>query len=434
MAVTADLLLAVSPTPSSPRIRISNTNTKFPAREFSLPPVIDASELEWSNYFKSGLKGALQLLEKKGIKAETGMDILVDGCVPSGGGLSSSAALCCASALASLYANGLKDVSKTDLVNLAVVSERFVGVNAGGMDQSASVFGKKNHALYITFTPSLTATPFEFPVTNPPLKFLIANSLVGADKHLTAPVNYNLRVVETTLAAEWLAKDAGLYPLPKDESPLNASLRTFQDLYYSQPSHDGAVAASHTPRFAEQLSELLTLAQKTFTKKEGYTAEEIASHLGISVEQLTERYMTKFPVQATHFSLLPRSEHVLTEALRVLNFRTTLTKGLSDSELLPALGELLNESQASCRDRFNCSCPELDEICTIARKAGAYGSRLTGAGWGGCSVHLVDGENVAKVMEALDKEYYSKFEKVPADKMVVSEPGMGSVVWLGGSL
>lgn len=105
-----------------------------------------------------------------------------------------------------------------------------------------------------------------------------------------------------------------------------------------------------------------------------------------------------------------------------------------DPELSVKLGALMDESQTSCRDLFNCSCPEIDEICTIARKSGSLGSRLSGAGWGGCTVslqfardvgnfrwkmlrvllvmilqvHLVLEDRQSELIQALRKEYYAK--------------------------
>ena len=64
--------------------------------------------------------------------ASVGMDILLDGTVPAGGGLSSSAAFVCASALAVMRANGEEKVDQTELTEVAIVSERAVGVNSGG--------------------------------------------------------------------------------------------------------------------------------------------------------------------------------------------------------------------------------------------------------------------------------------------------------------
>lgn len=143
MAITADVLQAVSvskpPAGTPARIRIANVNSKkFPTREFEVPLEdeipIDSSELEWSNYFKAGLKGASGVLrQKRGSDfRHVSMDILVDGTVPAGGGLSSSAAFVCASALAVMKANGEDDIDKKELVECAIVSERSVGVNSGG--------------------------------------------------------------------------------------------------------------------------------------------------------------------------------------------------------------------------------------------------------------------------------------------------------------
>lgn len=139
MAITVDVLLAVKIRREHRRIRIANVHAgKFQQREFEMPESgeieIDAKVHEWSSYFKCGLRAALQLLNKKSSSklAPVGMDIIVDGSVPAGGGLSSSAAFVCASALAVLKANGEDVIDKTELTELAIVSERAVGVNSGG--------------------------------------------------------------------------------------------------------------------------------------------------------------------------------------------------------------------------------------------------------------------------------------------------------------
>ena len=139
MAVTVDILLAVKLTPAdgTSKVTIANVIEKFPKRIFDVPEdgdvEIDASSLEWSNYFKAGLKGASGLLRKKNGKyTPINMEIMVDGTVPAGGGLSSSAAFVCASALAVLKACGEEKIGKKELTELAIVSERNVGVNSGG--------------------------------------------------------------------------------------------------------------------------------------------------------------------------------------------------------------------------------------------------------------------------------------------------------------
>ncbi|KAF2745481.1 galactokinase-like protein [Sporormia fimetaria CBS 119925] len=450
MAVTADFVMAVAvrPTSEKPRIRIANVQgEKFPAREFEIPAEgdipIDASEHEWTNYFKSGLKGVSELLTKKQGKhfVSVGMDILCNGTVPSGGGLSSSASFVCTSALAVLKANGEEKVDKKELCELAIVSERAVGVNAGGMDQAASVFSERGTALYVTFKPSLDCQTIEFPETDPELTFVTAQSFVAADKHVTAPVCYNLRVVECSLAAVFLAKAFGLKrQLPNDSSPLGVSLRGFHDTYYEEKQGVKDNSQTSVEDFEKQLKELVQLVDDYLHQEDGYSREDICGLLGMSEKELNERFMSKFPVRADKFMLRQRAQHVFSEALRVLKFRALLSSPPSQGkDLLKALGDLMNETQTSCRDVYDCSCPELDELCDIARSAGAVGSRLTGAGWGGCTVHLVPKDKVEAVTKAWETKYYKKkFPEMSEEKLkeavVVSKPGSGSALFtIGGS-
>src|ERR1700723_2878732 len=91
-------------------------------------------------------------------------------------------------------------------------------------------------------------------------------------------------------------------------------------------------------------------------------------------------------VEATYFQLYRRAKHVFSEALRVLQFRDVCLRSSSSSSIqspstLQALGDLMNISQTSCSEDHDTSCPELEELIALARASGAYGSRLTGAGW-----------------------------------------------------
>lgn len=436
MAIAADLLIAVSVSPldseskGESRISIASVNSeKFRSSEFSIPAAgqadIDASVHSWTNYFKAGLNGALLLLRKQnsGITIR-GMQVLVDGTIPAGGGLSSSAAFVCASALSVLQANGAEHIIKKELVELAIVSERAVGVNSGGMDQAASVLSTRGQALSISFSPTLHAEAIPFPALDPPITFMIAQSFVAADKHLTAPECYNLRVVECTLAAEVMAVSLNL-ALQSDSSPLNHSLRGVQTAFYANS------APLATPK--SQLQTMLAMIPSHLGQTDGYTLPEIASILSTTASALLQRLTSRFPIRAKTFHLARRATHVFSEALRVLEFKSLLQQQppLPASDLLPRLGALMNETQISCRQVYDCSCPELDQLCTIARTAGAYGSRLTGAGWGGCTVHLVPREKVDAIRAAWEKDYYRVREpdigsERLAEAVIVSEPGQGS--------
>lgn len=96
-----------------------------------------------------------------------------------------------------------------------------------------------------------------------------------------------------------------------------------------------------------------------------------------------------------------RGLHVVGEDVRTSKAAEVLQAG--DFE---TFGRLMNESHNSLRDNFEVSCKELDELVEIARKnKGVYGSRMTGGGFGGCTVTLVKSSEFENLMAQIKEQY-----------------------------
>ncbi|CAD6946759.1 unnamed protein product, partial [Tilletia caries] len=174
----------------------------------------DEGSQRWGNYFAVAWKGLHSHLPPSVLSASTRprtISILVDGSIPPESSLSSSAAMTVCSSLVILEAFGARSlVDRTEMAEVAIESERLVGVNSGGMDQAASIFGVPSHALHIAFKPKLLATPTALPPINPPMQFVIVNTLVVSDKKVTGPIHYNLRTAELRMASRALQRRLGL--------------------------------------------------------------------------------------------------------------------------------------------------------------------------------------------------------------------------------
>ncbi len=96
-----------------------------------------------------------------------------------------------------------------------------------------------------------------------------------------------------------------------------------------------------------------------------------------------------------------RCRHVITENARVLAAEAALENGD-----LEAFGDLMNSSHRSLRDDFEVSCKELDLMVELAQQLpGVYGARMTGGGFGGCTVNLIKAENVDEFKERVARGY-----------------------------
>jgi galactokinase len=106
------------------------------------------------------------------------------------------------------------------------------------------------------------------------------------------------------------------------------------------------------------------------------------------------------------------------------NQRTLKAAGALRGGNLKAFGRLMHDSHHSLRHDFEVSCPELDILVEAARKvSGVYGSRLTGAGFGGCTVSLVSREAVPEFQARVAKEYEKATAKKPT--IYVCRPAQG---------
>ncbi|KAJ2932504.1 hypothetical protein H1R20_g4582, partial [Candolleomyces eurysporus] len=383
------------------------------------------------------------------------VELLVTGSVPAGSGLSSSAAMVVASTLAFLAVNGklndklgdsfanLNSLTKGQLVEMAMENEKRVGVNSGGMDQAASVMSDPASALYISFYPELQASPVPIP---PRVVFVCANSLVVSDKAVTAKRCYNLRVVETLAAARILARSLGVDVGDKER----VTLRQVVGRYYGEVESSGKTLDAE--RLAEALREVLPKlgilkpgahkddADNATRVRSGVTLQEMIEMSGLDPEVFHEVYLSWIEVEADFFEIHNRAKHVLSEALRVLEFRQICLDAAAEGTAASSpnvnnvgyqekLGKLMDESQESCAKLFDCSCLELDQLTRLARTAGAFGSRLTGAGWGGCTVSLVAEDQVDGFIRKIKEEYppYKGLNEAALNEAIfATRPGRGA--------
>jgi galactokinase len=140
-------------------------------------------------------------------------------------------------------------------------------------------------------------------------------------------------------------------------------------------------------------------------------AEALAEHFGASIRTLRDATMQQLDLIRSQLdeAVYRRARHVIGEIER-----TRLAADHLDARDYDQVGRLMNESHRSLRDDFEVSCAELDTLVDLARQAdGVFGCRMTGAGFGGCTVMLVRAEAVEALIDRLETEYTSRHGRAP---------------------
>ena len=288
----------------------SNTNGRTVRAELSeLCPFSDDT---WANY----PVGVIKVLSDAGFKLG-GMKLDISSDLPLGAGLSSSAALEVATALAGKALYGL-DIERMQLARLCQRAENeFVGVRSGLLDQASSIFGQAHRLILLDFR-EITVDLVSLPAN---VSLLLLNS--GVSHELTGG-EYNERQAQCSEAAAYLG-------VP--------------------------------------------------TLRDATTALVRNSDLDDVIRR--------------------RALHITEENDRVLQGRDALRAGD-----IRRFGKLMFASHESSRTNFENSTSHLDALVELAKRTpGVYGSRLTGGGFGGSTVSLIDTWRSSEIIRSISSEY-----------------------------
>jgi galactokinase len=141
-----------------------------------------------------------------------------------------------------------------------------------------------------------------------------------------------------------------------------------------------------------------------------------------TVVALRDLSVAEFEAQAPRLAPLiaRRCRHVVNENARTLAAARALEAGE-----LSRMGSLMSASHTSLRDDYEVSCPELDEaVAAVAAEPGVYGSRMTGGGFGGCTVTVLEREVVPRAIRSISERLRSKFGIEP--QFFVTQAGAGA--------
>lgn len=361
------------------RIRIANVDSRFEPVEFAVgSDILKGAPGDWGNYVKAPVQFMAE--EIRQAKGECrGFDAVVDSTLPRAAGLSSSSALVVGVYTCLAAANGF-EADPREIAEKMRLSERYVGTASGGMDQATIVLGREGRALKIDFAPLRTR---EVRVPEEAVFFAV-DSLERAEKSGRARYHYNRRVFECHVAARLVAERLADSPLASEDYPSLAQV-------YHELVRRG-------------IPPMAALLESSGTEAMSFAA--LRERLGSRLDFYLGQALLPPPEEAVwngFAGFLPflRAAHVFNETERVERCAAAL-----DSGDIAAAARELEASHASCRDLYHISTPTLERLVADARACGARAARVTGAGFGGSIVVLVDAAEAPGFRERLWARHY----------------------------
>ncbi|MEM9887150.1 MAG: galactokinase [Bacteroidota bacterium] len=307
---------------------------------------IDAEEFEdipdWAKY----LQAATMEMRARGYEIQ-GINGTLDGNIPLGAGLSSSAALCCGFIFGLAHLNDL-ELTKLEMARIAQATEHRVGLNCGIMDQFSVLHGKKDQVM-------------------------------GLDCR-SMEVNYS--------------------PLPLKEYRLI--------VFNSNVKHELAAGSAYNDRRAacERVVQVI--------KKQH---QRVKSLRDIDADMLNN-FQSK--LDATDYK---RAKYVLEENQRVLDTMIALEQGD-----WAKIGANLYASHTGMQHEYDITIPEIDLLVDLTRALDAVlGSRMTGGGFGGCTIAFIQKGQTQAVIEKISAQYLKETGKETTTYEIEVDDGVGLV-------
>lgn len=381
MALDKDVILLARPR-SDAQVCLENIEADFAPRAFEIGADMPPRPAgDWANY----AQGPAQLLAREYGPNLAGCDVLVSGeapCgVPRGAGLSSSSAFTVAFAvmLVSLNRLPLRGPALADACGRA---EWYVGTRGGVMDQFISILAERDRALFLDCRPQPQTGGYTYRQVPIPKGYnvVVVDSCV---KHANTGPLFNRRVAEGRIGVRLL----------REHYPQITHLRDVSDIPW----------ADLEPLLPEAIS-----------------ADALRAR-GIEPDTILDNGLNP---DTDQFQVRRRCRHVISENRRVLQSVAALQAGD-----MATFGRLMAEAHASARDDYEISTPEIEALVAAASAApGCCGARLTGAGWGGCIVALVESSAVTAFVHYVTTAYRRQVG-IEAEAFICrSAPGAGCLL------